>query len=60
MTGADSRVKQRIDSAVERFQVWLDTLNRRFGGVGALVTTVALVTLLFYALGVIMEEFFFQ
>ena len=50
--------KQGYGEAVSRFQEWLDAVNRRHGGVGALVTTVVLVSLLFYAVLVILEEFF--
>jgi len=50
--------KQGYREAVSRFQDWLDAVNRRHGGVGALVTTVVLVSLLFYAVLVILEEFF--
>ena len=43
---------------VQRFQLWLDRANHRAGGLGALLTTVTLALMLFYALVVILEEYF--
>jgi hypothetical protein len=39
------------------FQRWLDRANERYGGIGAVVTATLLVLVLFYALVVILGDF---
>jgi len=43
---------------VERLQAWLERVNRRHGALGSLVSMALLLAMLYYALIVILEEYF--